>query len=232
MLKLSDSNSKLKKTAKILKELTGKKAKIFAFNLPAGFNADGVKVCIGAGDCLEVCYARQARYMMSTVKAPRENNFAELEAIYTSGGVDAVTSALVFLVGESKATHVRVHDSGDFFSSWYVKAWLSAMEQLSHVTFYAYTKSVPLFVGKAAKKLPHNFQLTFSYGGIWDKMIPMNAPTARIFTSHEDRIKAGYEDGNSEEYADALAIIGKEKIGLVYHGVKNLTAEQKVKFAA
>jgi hypothetical protein len=219
-------NSKLKKTTKFLRKKLGtKKARVLAFNLPAGLSETGMKVCIGAGACYEVCFARQARYVMESVKRPRENNLAALLEAYKNGGVDAVTALLTARIEVTAATHVRIHDSGDFFSNWYRDAWLATASNLPGVVFYAYTKSVPLFVGK---ELPSNFVLTYSHGGIWDHMIPEEAGQARIFGTMEELELAGYEDGNSEEEADSLAIFGVKRIGLVYHGVKKLTGAARV----
>jgi len=69
--------------------------------------------------------------------------------------------------------------------------------------------------------LPSNFRVTYSFGGKWDKKI--DGPNSRIFPTLDDRIKAGYVDGND---SDMPAILGEHNIGLVYHGVKNPTDEQ------
>jgi len=63
--------------------------------------------------------------------------------------------------------------------------------------------------------------VTYSFGGKWDKKI--DGPNSRIFPTLDDRIKAGYVDGND---SDMPAILGEHNIGLVYHGVKNPTDEQ------
>ena len=50
---------------------------------------------------------------------------------------------------------------------------------------------------------------------------------SRIFTNDSARKQFGYVDGIVNDNA---AITGKIKIGLVYHGVKNLTEPQKKYF--
>lgn len=228
VLLISDGNSKLNKTAKILKAMTGKRTKIVSFNLPAYKSRTGKKTCVGAKDCASVCYARQGTYNFSSSVRVREDNLARLMQIYNESGENGVAQALSEIVKASKATHIRVHDSGDFFAAWYVRAWMKVAENNPDKVFYAYTKSVPLFLKIS---VPANFVLTYSYGGVWDNQIPADAPVARIFVSHEDLQAAGFVDGNSEEMADAYAIIGEKRIGLVYHGVKKMNAEEINKFA-
>jgi len=63
-----------------------------------------------------------------------------------------------------------------------------------------------------------------SFGGKMDAAIDITKPNARIFATDEDRIKAGYQDGNKD---DTLAQRGEILIGLVYHGGRNLTTVQK-----
>jgi len=46
---------------------------------------------------------------------------------------------------------------------------------------------------------------------------------SRIFASHRDRREAGYVNGNTN---DKPAIRGDQKIGLVYHGTRNLKEGQ------
>jgi hypothetical protein len=113
---------------------------------------------------------------------------------------------------------IRLHDSGDFFKKWYVEAWVEVIKRHPNILFYAYTKSFPMFKGI---DLPSNFRVTYSFGGKWDKKI--DGPNSRIFPTLDDRIKAGYVDGND---SDMPAILGEHNIGLVYHGVKNPTDEQ------
>ena len=51
----------------------------------------------------------------------------------------------------------------------------------------------------------------------------IDGPNSRIFPTLDERIAAGYVDGND---SDMPAILGERNIGLVYHGVKNPTEEQ------
>ncbi len=120
-----------------------------------------------------------------------------------------------------KYNTVRIHDSGDFHTQAYLDAWKRAASVFPNVTFYAYTKSMHLDL---FSNLPSNFKLVQSLGGKYDDQVNLNMPHSRIFSTDEDRINAGYVDGNIN---DLPAILGDIRIGLTYHGSKNMTPAQK-----
>lgn len=236
MLKISDGNSKLRKTSGKVKtylaehgSLNGfvprpKAYRVVSFNIPAGGydDEDGKSyvTCPGADACLNVCYARQGTFLFKGSKRVRIDNHKALLYTYATQGIEGVVDILDQSVnGLSKRVAViRLHDSGDFFKKWYADAWLQVIKRHPDILFYAYTKSVPFFKGKV---LPDNFRVTYSYGGKWDKII--DGPNSRIFDTIESRLENGYIDGND---SDMPAILGEYAIGLVYHGVKKPTAAQ------
>lgn len=203
VLNWSTGNSKLKKLNTI------------SFNLPAFRSADGFHVCPMAGGCATLCYARQGYYVMPAVAKVREDNLNfirkngdEVFAITASSDLAKISNPIV-----------RIHDSGDFFSQGYLNAWFQIAAEHPEKKFYAYTKS--LHLDYQAK--PDNLQIIQSAGGILDKKMNLSAPHSRIFSTDNQRIKAGYVDGNVD---DQPAIDGVTKIGLVYHGSKNLKRGQ------
>ena len=235
MLKISDGNSKLRKTSGKVKahlaehgSLAGftprpKAYRVVSFNLPAGgYEVDNKSyiTCPGADACLALCYARQGTFLFKGSKRVRIDNHQLLLTTHVTHGLQGVIDILdeaVKSVSKTVAV-IRLHDSGDFFKKWYVQAWVEVIKRHPNILFYAYTKSFPMFKGIA---LPSNFRVTYSFGGKWDNKI--DGPNSRIFPTLDDRIKAGYVDGND---SDMPAILGEHNIGLVYHGVKNPTDEQ------
>lgn len=201
-LKWSFNNSKLKKTNTV------------SFNLPAFRSADGFAVCPKAGGCATLCYARQGYYVMPTVAATREFNLSKIRASF-SGFIKEATEDL----DKIKQTSIRLHDSGDFFNQTYLDCWIQIAWAFPKKKFYAYTKSLHLDFSAA----PKNLTIIQSAGGVLDKAIDVTKSHSRIFATHADRKAAGYIDGNVN---DKPAIKGKLKIGLVYHGSKNLKAGQ------
>ena len=235
MLKISDGNSKLRKTSGKVKahlaehgSLAGfvprpKAYRVVSFNLPAGgYEVDNKSyiTCPGADGCLALCYARQGTFLFKGSKRVRIDNHQLLLTTHVTHGLQGVVDILDEAVKKVTKTVavIRLHDSGDFFKKWYVEAWVEVIKRHPNILFYAYTKSFPMFKGI---DLPSNFRVTYSFGGKWDKKI--DGPNSRIFPTLDDRIEAGYVDGND---SDMPAILGEHNIGLVYHGVKNPTDEQ------
>jgi protein gp88 len=202
-LKWSFGNSKLAKLDTV------------SFNIPAFRSADGFQCCPKAGACATLCYARQGRYILPNVAKAREFN------------LDIVRNRLPDFIGLAtddlkliKNSTVRVHDSGDFFSQEYMDAWFTIAKSFPDKKFYAYTKSLHL----DRSRCPKNFQIIQSVGGLMDDQINRRRSHSRIFSSHYQRRKAGYCNGNTN---DKPAIDGVIKIGLVYHGVKKLKEGQR-----
>lgn len=141
------------------------------FGLPAFRSLDGFKVCPMAGKCSGPCYARQGTYTWPVVVAAREHNLALVR-----GNLTEFVEQAILDLSRSKAGTVRIHDSGDFFSQEYLDAWFKIATKTSSKIFYAYSKSLHL----DWSKLPSNFRVTFSEGGLMDDAINKNEPHARI----------------------------------------------------
>lgn len=195
---------------------------IIGFGIPADYdfqaNGETLNTCPSALACRAVCYAKQGRYAMPNVVNARKHN---LDYSLTDGFVAGVVADLQRM---RKVNTVRIHDSGDFYNQEYFNKWCDIARALPHIIFYAYTKTLTL----SWENKPDNLVITQSLGGKHDALVNMSLPHSRIFSTHEDRIRAGYVDGNVN---DVPAIEGQVLIGLVYHGQKNLTASQKKFFA-
>lgn len=201
-LKWSSGNEKLAKLDTI------------SFNLPAFRSADGFHVCPKAGGCASLCYARQGRYIMPTVAAAREFNLTKVR-----GDLGVFVREAIEDLQRKRAKTIRIHDSGDFFSQEYLNAWFTIVASFPERKFYAYTKSLHLDYNKC----PKNLQIVQSVGGLLDHKINRRKSHSRIFATVADRKAAGYVDGNKD---DKPAIDGVRKIGLVYHGTRNLKPGQ------
>jgi hypothetical protein len=213
--RVSDGNEKMEKTSKVLRKLFGQRSKVVAFNIPASidFMVDGesFNTCPQAGACKSVCYARSGRFTLSPAISARIDN------LWSTLRPDFVPLIVADIVA-SKATHVRIHDSGDFYSQSYVDAWIETAKALNGVVFYAYTKSLDLDYSAA----PSNLRIVQSEGGKLDAMIDYSRPHSRIVVD----VPTGYVNGNSE-LADVPAIDGTVRIALPYHGARKLTDSQR-----
>jgi len=182
------------------------------------YKPEGIKICIGAGACFGICYAQQGTFNFIMSVVARELNLMNI----LMNNADFFMDTLI-AVGNMQQD-IRIHDSGDFFNQEYLDFWFAIAEATPDKIFYAYTKSLTLDFSA----MPENMRITQSEGGLHDDKINKAQSHSRIFSSHKARIKAGYKNGNA---SDLLALNGVIKIGLVYHGGKNLTEKQEKYFA-
>jgi hypothetical protein len=193
MTTLLTQNSKLKKTS------LANNCKVYNFGIPAQVT------CLWAKDCIKYCYAKKGAYAWSNVKPAFQKRY---ELSKTNDFISMMISEII----KKKASHVRIHDSGDFYSREYLHKWFKIMESLPDVQFYAYSKSLPLF---SRERLPENFTLIKSIGGKADKDINLlNDRHAGIFKSEKELLEAGYVNASHD---DLKAIGNNYKIGLLAH---------------
>ena len=194
-------NSKMKKSS-------GKRT--YNFGIPAFKSATGFKTCPLAGECAKGCYATMGTYTWSNVSQAFE---ARLELSRSTLFVNVISSELK----RRKVEKLRIHDSGDFYNKKYLEKWIEIMILNPKIEFYAYTKMVKLF--KDYKdKLPFNFTVIFSYGGLQDELIDVNNDRhSQVFKDNTELNNLGYIDASQD---DNLALTENTKVGLIYHGYK------------
>ena len=200
-MNLLTQNSKMKKTS--LKN----NAKIFNFSIPAYKTKSGKVTCPFAAACVKYCYAQKGNYtrfpivkelMEKKYEISKQNNF---------------NSLMNEEIKKKKATHIRIHDSGDFYSVKYLAKWIQIAEFNPSIIFYAYTKSIKFFVDGLL--LPDNMKIIFSEGSKTDELINAREHRhARIFKTSEELNEAGYIDASSN---DLQAITDNKKVGLIFH---------------
>ena len=138
-LTFSKGNKKLPKTTGI-------------FNLPAA------RTCPGkTSACSAYCYAIRPERYWPEVAPSRENNLA----LSRRGDFPLrLGIALSYLPNQPV---IRVHESGDFYSLAYIRAWLAVIRQYPQKVFYAYTRSFGLFAQVPVSEKPANFKLMASF---------------------------------------------------------------------
>lgn len=211
---------------------------IFTFSLPAGYACPGAKECLSrAGrntgkiqDGLETkfrCFAASAEAQYPAVREQRWHNFDMLKGKTTDEMVALIESSI-----PKRAGIIRVHVSGDFFNEQYFDAWMEVARRNPLRTFYAYTKSLHLWVGKM-DSIPKNFALNASRGGIHDWMIDTyKLKSAEVVFSLEDAKAKGLEIDHDDSHAYksgksfALLIHGTQPKGSV--AAKALSALRKI----
>jgi len=215
-MKLLTQNSKMKKTNKVMN------VNVYNFGIAAYKSKDGDSICKNALHCVADCYARQGAYRFSNVKAAFENRYQ-----ITLG--DRFEDLMCNEISKKRAiTHVRIHDSGDFYSLDYLEKWITIMQEYPNIIFYAYTKEISLLKNNK-EHLPSNFKYIFSYGGKQDYLIDKDKDRHAIVYNNIDDIPSNYVDASSN---DLLALSSDNpRIGLSYHGNKKSTGFNKLEVA-
>ena len=205
-MNLLTQNKKLKNTSLI------NKARILNFSLPAYKTQNNKVVCPFAKDCVKYCYAQKGNYRFPSVKKGLNNRYelSKKEEFVT------IMNANILL---ERPTHVRIHDSGDFYSVDYLNKWIQIANDNKEVIFYAYTKSIPFF--KRTKEennnwlLPKNLIIIFSEGSKKDNLINTTKDRhSRIFKDINSLLSAGYINASDN---DLNAITDNKKVGLLLH---------------
>tara|TARA_R100001463_G_scaffold133130_1_gene194252 strand:+ start:136 stop:753 length:618 start_codon:yes stop_codon:yes gene_type:complete len=205
-MNLLTQNKKLKNTSLI------NKARILNFSLPAYKTKNNKMVCPFAKDCIKYCYAQKGNYRFPSVKKGLNNRYE----LSKKDEFVTIMNANILL---ERPTHVRIHDSGDFYSIAYLNKWVEIAKANKEVIFYAYTKSIPFF--KPSKKsdtnflLPKNLIIIFSEGSKKDNLINTTKDRhSRIFKDINEMIKQGYINASDN---DLNAITDNKKVGLLLH---------------
>lgn len=186
---------------------------VWNWTLPAwaGRLPDGrtYNTCPSAGVCRLVCYARNGTYRFPAVLAKHEANlmfFLDHPVAWEAAMADELAHHRYW------GAWVRVHDSGDFFSREYLRAWLRIMRDRPYTGFYAYTKEVAMFRDMVEPRPPENFLWVYSYGGTQDAALdPAVDRVADVFPDEASITAAGWD---SQEASDLLAVIGPRLVGV------------------
>lgn len=232
-LKFSKGNAKLDKNTLI-------------FNLPAGRTCPGAKNCLAfvvnengkriikrSKDTEFSCFAADSEQRFPNVFNQRKYNLDLLNKSFKENGfngmVNLITNSLTYYqVKHNNSTNVltkvRIHESGDYYSMDYLKAWLEVCKNKPSLKFYSYSKSLNFFDGLA---LPSNFYLTKSYGGRYDHLIKDNERSAKVVFSESEAINQGLAIDKDESncFKDdpfALLIHGRQQAGT--HASKSVWA--------
>ena len=207
-MNLLTQNSKMKKTS--LKN----NAKIFNFSIPAYKTKSGKVTCPFADACVKYCYAQKGNYTRFPIVQEL------MEKKYEISKQTNFNSLMNAEIKKKKATHIRIHDSGDFYSVKYLQKWIQIAEFNPSIIFYAYTKSIKFFVNDLFPNtdtllLPNNMKIIFSEGSKTDELINAREHRhARIFKTSEELNAAGYIDASAN---DLQAITDNKKVGLIFH---------------
>ena len=207
-------------------------------------NGRRISTCPSAGICAKLCYARTGTYRFSNVLAAHTRNLqlvvdqpdewrrlmiCELgETRFTRHRParqlpitrDQMADDWLRSWADSGAPAIRIHDSGDFFASWYLDLWLDIARTHPRLLFYAYTKEITMMTQLTDQ--PANFRWLASTGGTQDHLIHDQMRHADVFPDEQTLTAAGY---TSQSASDLLCImLPTSRIGIPANNIKHLRA--------
>ena len=223
---------------KLLKFSTGngKLRNRLIFSLPAGYSCPHAGICktfadrttgsitdlpqlTGVTTDYEYrCFAAMSE-VRPNVREARWHNWDLLrETMYSNGNQVALLRDLIdlsLLVHKSKDL-VRIHESGDFWTENYMKAWIMVAQGRPNQKFYAYTKSLGMWLS-LQDIIPSNFYLTASHGGTLDYLIPKHPDVftrvAHVVHTEEQAAELGLEIDHDDSHC-----LGNKPFALLVHG--------------
>jgi len=197
---------------------------LYTFSLSAGYTCPGAKDCLAKvqrvdgkskvirGACSKfTCFAASDEARYTAVYESRKRNFELLRQKEAPEMQELIQISL-----PKNAKIIRIHVSGDFFNQNYFDAWLAVAAQNKHILFYAYTKSLHLWVNRLGL-IPNNFVLTASKGGVFDTLIEKhNLRTAEVVFHPEEAEAKGLEI----DHDDSHAMNNGPSFALLLHGAQ------------
>lgn len=116
---------------------------------------------------------------------------------------------------------LRIHESGDFFSSDYLKAWIDVCNHYPDIRFYAYTKALPFLLKYSNEVLDtENLNITLSRGGMRDDLIPTLKQKGFFEAIVVFSVQEALEKNLPIDNDDSHALLGGEDFALLIHGTQ------------
>ena len=164
------------------------------------------------------CFAAMAEVRPNVREARWHNWDLIRETIHANGNQALLLRDLIdlSLTMQPPKELVRVHESGDFWTENYMKAWLMVATQRPKQKFYAYTKSLGMWLN-LKDIIPSNFYLTASYGGTLDYLIPKHQDVfqriAYVVYTEQEAAERGLEIDHDDSHC-----LGDKPFALLVHG--------------
>jgi len=118
---------------------------------------------------------------------------------------------------------IRVHEAGDFWAENYMRAWLMVAQGRPEQKFYAYTKSLGMWLS-LKDMIPPNFYLTASYGGTLDYLIDKNKDVfqriAYVVYTEDEAAARSLEIDHDDSHC-----LGSKPFALLVHGSQRAGSE-------
>mgnify|MGYP003137976496 CR=1 FL=1 len=210
LLKVSYTNGKLS-PRNIFDIPAGKTCPAAKYCKAAAIRVNGKATVVDGPDTIFRCYAASQEARLPNVYDKRAYNFKLLLDSIDKG----TTTELIENSISKNLLLTRVHSSGDFFCKEYLDAWLEVAANNPRNIFYAYSKTLNLFLNKS---LPDNFYLTASYGGLYDPLIEEGhfSRVAYVYNTVEEAAANGHEI----DHDDSHCYESNKPFGLLVHNTQ------------
>jgi hypothetical protein len=213
LLRFGNNNAKLSKD-------------VFTLSLPAGYSCPFAKQCLSKSDRATGkikdgrhttfrCFSASQEALYPNVRESRWGNYEALKGLSRQGMTKLILASL-----PRKASIVRPHVSGDFFSQSYFDAWLEVAKTEPERLFYFYTKALKFWVARLVEVgdghsagLVANFVPTASRGGKDDHLIDEYHLRSAIVVLSEAEA-----NGLALDHDDTHAMKHGPDFGLLIHG--------------
>jgi hypothetical protein len=153
------------------------------------------------------------------VREARWHNWDLLrETIHSNGNQATLLRDLIdlSLLMQPPKKLVRIHESGDFWTENYMRAWAMVAQGRPDQKFYAYTKSLGMWLA-LQDMLPPNFYLTASHGGTLDYLITKHPKVftrvAHVVYTEDQAAEMGLEIDHDDSHC-----LGDKPFALLVHG--------------
>jgi hypothetical protein len=204
------------------------------FSLPSGHTCCGAQDCLSSADqqtgkitdgpdTVFRCWAASQEARSPALRKLRWSNLLQLKAIDSS--VEQIKRLLYkslapiidnYTENHQQYPYVRHGVGGDFYTHRYFLAWLRLAELFPNVSFYAYTKAIPMWE-KYYHDIPDNFVFNASLGGKWDQLVYQKGlKYARVVYSVKEAKAAKLE----LDHDDSLARVSGPSFALLLHGTQ------------
>jgi len=206
------------------------------FSLPAGYSCPHAGICKtfadrATGSITDLpqltgvtaeqgfrCFAAMSEVRPNVREARWHNWDLIRETMYSDGDQITLLRDLIdlSLVIHKSKDLVRIHESGDFWTENYMKAWILVAQSRPNQIFYAYTKSLGMWLS-LNDIIPSNFYLTASHGGTLDYLIPKHPNifkrVSHVVYTEEQAAELGLEIDHDDSHC-----LGDKPFALLVHG--------------
>ena len=220
----------------------GKLRNRLIFSLPAGYSCPHAGVCRTYADRVTGkitdipnnngtnakdfrCFAAMSEVRPNVREARWHNWDLIRKTMYSNGNQAMLLRDLIdmSLTVTKPKKLIRVHESGDFWTEEYMRAWMLVAKQRPNQTFYAYTKSLNMWLN-LKDQIPSNFYLTASKGGNLDAIINKNPDvfirTSQVVYTEQEAADLGLEIDHDDSHC-----LGDKPFALLVHGSQRANTE-------